>query len=172
MLQPNAEVFSHWYHLMESFQTSSLDFYKLVEEALARRNLPDIHWSRIDYKEGGLLSAKREYLRVKRKQFVFDVCAAPFGNGFFVSWWLGEIPSGLLGLCFLLAHIPIFGLFFAILIRVAVRPLTYYKMDTALMFQESVRLAVLEVIEGLRSEKGLRVLSPVESAPILKKLAA
>lgn len=172
MRQPNSEVFSHWYHLMEDFQTSSLDFYKSVEEALERRKVTDIRCARIDYKEGGMLSAKREYLRVKRKQFVFDVCAAPFGNGFFISWWLGEIPSGLLGLCYLLSAIPVLGLFFALLLRFVVRPLTFYKMDTALMFQETVRLAVLEVIEGLRSEKGLRVLSPVESAPILKKLAA
>ena len=172
MSRKNPEVFSHWYFLMEDFNTSALEFYRSVEQALERRGIPDLKYSRIDCQEGGLLSAKREYLRVKRKQFVFDICGAPFGNGFFVSWWLGEIPSGLAAICYTLSAIPILGLFFALLLRVIVRPLTYYKMDTALMFQESVRTAVVEVIDGLRSEKGLRVLSPVECAPRLKQLAA
>jgi hypothetical protein len=35
-----------------------------------------------------VFSAKREYLRVERGPFVFDICGAPFGTGFFVSSWL------------------------------------------------------------------------------------
>ena len=34
-----------------------------------------------------IASAKREYLRMQRGKYAFDICAAPFGNGFFVSWW-------------------------------------------------------------------------------------
>lgn len=172
MSRKNPEILSHWYFLMEDFNTSALEFYKSVEQALARRNVPNLKFVRIDCQEGGLLSAKREYLRVQRKEFVFDICGAPFGNGFFVSWWLGEIPSGLAAICYALSAIPIVGIFFALLLRLMVRPLTYYKMDTALMFQESVRTAVVEVIEEMRTQKGLRVLSPVEIAPRLKKLAA
>ena len=33
--------------------------------------------SRIDHREGGILSAKREYLRVRRKELIFDICARP-----------------------------------------------------------------------------------------------
>ena len=39
-----------------------------------------------------LASANRQYLRMHRGKHAFDICAAPFGNGFFVSWWLTEPP--------------------------------------------------------------------------------
>src|SRR3989344_80720 len=83
-------VMSHWSNLIENLQASPLEFYGLVECAIRNRNIPEASTSRVDWQEGGLLSAKREYLRVSRGKNIFDVCGAPFGNGFFVSWWLGE----------------------------------------------------------------------------------
>lgn len=82
------EIVSHWHHLVDDFNTSVLDFYEAVEEAVGRRAIPDAQTSRVDFKEGTIVSAKREYLRVSRGQVSFDICAAPFGNGFFFSWWL------------------------------------------------------------------------------------
>ena len=41
-----------------------------VEKALAVRQIPDASVTRVDWKEGGLLSARREYLRVQRERFV------------------------------------------------------------------------------------------------------
>ena len=87
-----SNIISHWHHPIENFQTSPLDFYALVEQALRPRQIPDISTSRVDWKEGGLLSARREYLRVKRGKLAFDICAAPFGTGFFFSSWLAEVP--------------------------------------------------------------------------------
>jgi hypothetical protein len=49
-------------------------------------------------------------------------------------------------------------------------PRTYYKMDTALMFQESIRRAVLEVIDEMTKSKGLRALSESERKPIMNDL--
>lgn len=37
-------------------------------------------------------------------------------------------------------------------------PLTYYRLDTAMMFRDSIQSAVKEVINELREEKGLRLL--------------
>jgi hypothetical protein len=99
--------------------------------------------SRITWKEGGLLSAKREYLRVRRKEFVFDVCAAPFGKGFFFSWWLGEIPSGFLQF---ISLIPFIGPIVLWIVHHLIKPTTYYKLDTAYMFQKAVHATVMEVI--------------------------
>jgi len=87
-----ANVVSHWDQLIENFQTSSLEFYNAVEQAVTNRAVPETHWSRIEHKEGGLASANRQYLRMHRGKYAFDICAAPFGNGFFVSWWLTEPP--------------------------------------------------------------------------------
>ncbi len=151
---------AHWDHLIENLQTSALEFYTAVEQAVASRELPGAKLLRVDYKEGGVFSAKREYLRVKRKRLIFDVCGAPFGSGFFVSWWLGE--KGWLAL---LAEIPVLAPLFGFLVR----PFTYYKMDTALMFQEAIHRSVLDVLDGMTEAKGLRALTELERKPILRE---
>lgn len=86
----SATVLSHWYKLLEDFQMSSMEFYAAVEEAVKRRAVPNIEISRVEWSEGGLFTAKREYLRIARGRHVFDVCGAPFGTGFFVSSWLAR----------------------------------------------------------------------------------
>jgi hypothetical protein len=83
-------VFAHWHTLVEGFQTSSLEFYEAVEAAVRKREIPDLRFSRVEYHESGVLSALRIYQRIERKKLAFDVCAAPFGTGFFFSWWLTE----------------------------------------------------------------------------------
>jgi len=154
-------VLSHWYHLFEGMQESPQRFYTLLEQSLERRQIPNINRSRIDYSEGGIFSAKREYFRVRRKEHLFDICAAPFGaNAFFVSWWLGEAPGFLWEL---VLKIPFLG---QALLKMF-RPYTYYRLDSALMFQELVRSAVLEVIDQLTEAKGLRALSELDRKPIL-----
>jgi hypothetical protein len=45
--------------------------------------------------EGGLLSARRQYLRLKRERLVFDICAAPFGTSYFFSFRSVELPLGI-----------------------------------------------------------------------------
>jgi hypothetical protein len=87
-----ANVISHWDQLFENFQASSQEFYRSFEQAVEGRSVPEIHSARVEHKEGNLVSAKREYLRMHRGKFAFDICAAPFGNGFFVSWWFTEPP--------------------------------------------------------------------------------
>jgi hypothetical protein len=85
-------VLAHWATLIDGFQTSSLEFYGAVEAALSRREIPTIRFSRVDYQESGVLSNRREYLRVTRHHLRFDICAAPFGTGFFFSWWQVRPP--------------------------------------------------------------------------------
>lgn len=47
-------------------------------------------------------------------------------------------------------------------------PATYYRYDTALMFQELVHGALLEVIDTLLEGKGLRALSPEDRKPVTR----
>ncbi len=114
-----AILLAHWYHLIEGLQTSSLGFYQGIEQALGHRAVPDTATARTDYRESGFLSAKREYLRITRGAQAIDICAAPFGTGFFVSWWLGEarpgplIPTVAL-LAVLIVDFRIFGAFFGL----------------------------------------------------------
>lgn len=86
------EFHSHWPKLIENLTFPQCDFYGRVEEALAQRLVPELIVSRVDWAEGGPLSPRREYLRLTRERLEFDICAAPFGTGFFVSIWLREKP--------------------------------------------------------------------------------
>lgn len=208
-------VLSHWSTLIENLQTSPLTFYSAVESALTRRQIPATQNSRVDYKEAGLMSAQREYLRVKRETLVFDICAAPFGTGFFFSWWFAEetpslnpllkvlslvallVASGLainwlgfiLGLV-LLAVALVFALWISSemasqgtwndsvvralpligrLYEWLFKPGTYYRIDSMQMFQQAVHNAVLEVIDQMTTEKGVRALSESDRKPTMHK---
>ncbi|MBI5434902.1 MAG: hypothetical protein HZA52_18865 [Planctomycetes bacterium] len=154
MLGSEVDVFSHWYHLVDGLEQSSQAFYTALAEELEARRIPDLHLSRVEFAEGAILSGKREYLRVKRKDHTFDVCAAPFGRGFFVSWWLFAVPGCIGGL-------PIIGAFF--------RRDTYYTHDTALMFQSAVHGAVTDTLDRVSAGKGIRALSEFERKPILRE---
>lgn len=215
----NAGVQSHWNTLIENLETSSLSFYEKVEAAVAERRLPEVSTERVTHKEGGIASANRTYLRVKRGKLSFDICGAQYGTGHFFSWWLIEQPpkhavligcvlllvlsvvlvrivfssgiiTGLLlfaggtaTITFLARHLvgestgfeifddtvlampligPVYGHLF--------RPVTYYSIDTRMMFQQSIHRAITSVINGLTEEHGLRCLSPDELRPVERNL--
>ena len=224
-------VISQWSQLIEHFQGSSQEFYKGFERAVVERAIPQTQWTRVEHKEGGLASGKREYLRTHRGKHAFDICAAPFGTGFFVSWWFTEPPlrfgflytlafivgvgiaanfavaigfgigaalSGLafgtiLGGCFGALGIPILLWLLGNALRHgAIRgdstvlampiigwiyekifaPPTFYSMDTAMMFQQAVHNAVLEVVDCMTADNGIRALTEAERKPIMKRFAA
>lgn len=185
----------HWSKLLEGLTASPLDFYGAVEAAVERREIPDCRLSRVDWREGGALSAKREYLRAERGEFLIDVCGAPFGNAFFASSWLCAprpkiakaiaaavaalmllgyavqaergMTTGLLAIAALvfLLGVVIFGF---------VRPLyfpprlTYYRVDTGEMFYQAIHDSVLEVIDSLSTAQGVRLLSESERKPVMR----
>jgi hypothetical protein len=93
MLHHFKDPLGHWNAFFDDFATSPLDFYKEVETAVAARGLPDVTISRVEYRQAGVLSDRREYLRVRRERLVFDICAAPYGKGFFFSWWFLDYPA-------------------------------------------------------------------------------
>lgn len=162
MSQESNEVIAHWYTLIENFHASSQQFYERVAVAIEQRKVPDARVSRFQWSEGGLLSAKREYLRITRKDFFFDICAAPFGTGFFVSWWLTQMPRGCLFTTMM--QIP----FLNVIAAVFSPTFTHYKIDTALMFQSATHSAVMEVIDSITASQGIRSLSEGERKPLLK----
>lgn len=95
--QPD-NVLSHWYVLTDGIQFSAQDFYGSVEDELAARKVPRLKSTRVEFSEGGLVSDKRTYLRLARERYAFDVCAAPFGTGYFFSLRLVEKPRSWLQL--------------------------------------------------------------------------
>lgn len=81
------EVVSHWHHSVENFNTSTLEFFVGIEATLNEKLAP-VKTERVVFRESGVLSDKREYLRVSYARYSFDIGAAPFGKDFFFSWWL------------------------------------------------------------------------------------
>ena len=221
-MRKHPEVEGHWHTHVEGFSTSALDFYTLVKAGIARRKIPDLKITQVEWYESGLGSAKRVYLRVSRENLNFDICAAPFGNGYFFSWWLARIPQLLLDLGFLLAAALLGGLlvvfmmkgggegcggclgfflapvlFFGALLalgafvrfgdqgleptvlsmpitgflyQLVFRPVTYFNEDTAIVFRDTVHGAVLEALESLTAQHGLRALAPEERKPVVRNL--
>jgi len=93
-----SSIISHWYAAVDGVQFSANDFYESILDDLATQKLPKLSSSQIEYHEGGALSDKRVYLRLARERFAFDICAAPFGTGYFFSIRFVEKPRSWLRL--------------------------------------------------------------------------
>ena len=115
----SGEVVSHWHHSVENFNTSTLEFFSAVEATL-REKLAPVRGARVDYRESGILSDKREYLRVSYARYSFDIGAAPFGKDFFFSWWLvRRLPdASLVAGCLGIISIPILYIILAKIVGV------------------------------------------------------
>ena len=81
------------YTLIDGFETSTDAFYQSIEDELQARQVPGLELMRLDFREGGPLSAKRDYLRMRRERLTFDLCSAPFGTSWFFSYRFCEIPA-------------------------------------------------------------------------------
>ncbi len=154
---------SHWNTLIDNFNFSSEEFYKLLQTELQSQGINNINIEKVSLKEGNALSSKRIYLRVLWKNYQYDICGAPFGKGFFISWWLLTKQSQAE---LLIAKIPFIGLW---LVR-KLYPVTYYKIDTASMFMTYANASVQKVIKEITEEKGVRALSESEQKPILNDI--
>ena len=88
---------SHLFTPLAEFSYSPQEFYLAIERELDARKVPGLKRSRVNFHEGGMLSDKRLYLRLARERYAFDVCAAPFGVGYFFSVRMVELPRPLLG---------------------------------------------------------------------------
>lgn len=218
-------IFAHWSKLIENFQVTPSQFYDLLVKAIKQRNIPDTTIESVLWSEGGVFTAKREYLRVRRNEYTYDICGAPFGTGFFISSWLIRSPKNLLIafgtlLALLFGTFILWAIFFSIflaiplptairvagsivgilmypLIVIAVgiairqgiipieqtildiplfgylytlifQPITYYRIDSMIVFHEMMHSVLMQAVEELTKEKGLFVLTESDRKPILK----
>lgn len=153
---PVSNVISHWSHFFKSFSLSSNDFYGELEKSLNSHEMPHSQVQRTTHKEGGLLSASREYLRIKHGDIVFDVCAAPFGKDFFISWWLYESAGTMRTI---LSNTKV-GNFLND--RAAKR--TFYQIDEEDMFRSCVHECILETVTKVTEGKGTVQLTDADKA--------
>jgi hypothetical protein len=240
------------------FQPSGQEFYARVEQLLAEQDYANAHVSRVTWPEGGVLSARRQYLRVTRLGFRLDLCMGHFGSGSFVSWWLvrplarwywvafwaavtvalwtgilvaetlffrvlseASAASDVLGrvaanagsladlltfgavLLFLasvflvpivLFVVPLVGVLWAYeaLVHLGIAevqdisavpifgwlydrlfcPVSYYRLDTGIMFEEAVHGAVLTALDEMTRAQAARCLTEQERRPVMHNLLA
>jgi hypothetical protein len=155
-----AKILSHWDGSFENFQASPLEFYDRVEQAIIDRGVSGIKLSRVTRREGPRWASRREYLRVERKELVFDICAAPSGNDLSLSWWLGQKPPSLL------SETPFFGALFGLFRGET----TYYEADMQVLFQRAVHESVLKVAAELTREAGInRRWASDERIPLMRE---
>ena len=150
-----SETIGNWSHLFADMQHDPEEFYRLVTEILTERQVPDFTTTSRNLKEGNILSHQRIYLEVTRGDYVFHICAAPWGTGFFFSWWLRFKHPSIVG-------------------RRTTHALpddTYYKADTDNMFRTSVHHSVLEAIDRLTETKGIKGLTELERKPDMRGMA-
>lgn len=152
-LSKKSDVVGNWSHLFPNMEHDPEEFYKLVEEMLAEREVPDIKTGRKIFKQGGLLSHQRLYLKVSRGDYIFHICAAPWGTGFFFSWWVRKVSPYLSRLNSKVAQYH-----------------TYYQLDTNAMFRTSVHQSVLAAIDRLTKAKGVKGLTELERKPDLRTI--
>jgi hypothetical protein len=137
------------------FQFSSQQFYTVLEEKIKQREMPSLTVSRVIHKEGGLFSSDRIYLRIARGHLIYDVCAAPYGNGFFVSSWQGKTLHLRRRL---IAAIPVFGE----KLEKAFYSQTYFQADTEAMFHGGVHSCLQSAIDTLTASYGIRPITEAD----------
>lgn len=138
---------SNWKHFYDGIQFSSTAFYEQVEAGLRDRKIEGLNYGQESFLQSHILSAKRVYLRITKHEYIFYICAAPFGTGMFVSWWLCIEDERWIN------RIPILS-------KLAGKDRnnkTFYQMDTEAMYQSAIHSTVVEVADGITAEKGFRL---------------
>lgn len=131
-----AIIFSHQEEVFPDTIFSTQAFYNAIETSLAEKELPGLHCKRFLMRMKGLFSPKREYLRIRYKHNVVDVCAAPYVHDFFVSWREGKLKR--------LSLFP------------WRRSRTFYEEDTEAIFPLTIRTAIRHGITSMQQNQGER----------------
>jgi hypothetical protein len=156
----------HWHQSIEGLKGTTRDFYEAVEATIREQNLPDVNIAVVAFQEAGVFSDRRDYLRIRRGEHLFDLCVAPFGNSFFVSSWFCERPRIFLDF---LSSVPFFGWLARGWARLFL-PVTYYKVDSALLFQSAVHECVLHVLDRMIADQGLEPLVDSARKPVMREV--
>jgi hypothetical protein len=147
---------SNWRHYFTELGMPAKEFFDQVKASVDRTGIPDIEFSTVIYRQGGIFSPEREYFRISRNEYVIDICASPFGKAFFVSYWKGKTKGGFL------SRIPIIRT----LLGKDINYKTYYQLDTEAMFNDAMHSCITGVCEEIAISKGIRGVSELERQPV------
>ena len=130
--------------LVERFNYSPREFYVLLAKALEERRVPGLEAGVVKLFESVYGSSKRLYMTVARERFVYYVCAAPYGTGFFFSWRLVDErrPAKWFVAAFILLNI-VTGILSSALMSPTIRLLTALNFDAQSLSQIALWLPSL-----------------------------
>lgn len=151
---------SRWSYRIPNFNYSTDEFYEQLAIGIDAQKIDGCYHKVVLEKEGGMLSASRKYFKVTWKEYEFFMCAAPFGNGFFLSWWLFVQPRSGNKI-----RIPIIGS----ILNAGVEDVTMYQLDTAEMFMGYCHDVMLAKVKNITKDTGI-TLSEASTKPILKDI--
>lgn len=144
-------IASSWNQYIEGLDYTSNEFYKSVEQKLKAKKVKGIGFSHVMISNYGALSSKRKYLRITYEDITHEISFFPASLGMFASSWSYR---PIVGMEALLYAIPYIGPW----LHKQVFPETYYVKDNRAMMQTFVQTALLEVIDEITEQKGLRKL--------------
>lgn len=156
LINRTVENHQRWQHSFD-FEFSAEEFYQSVQEAITKRQIPDVKFSRVKYSQSGMFGNSREYLHIVKDEFVYDICAAPYGTGFFVSMWYVEKPSVTKKLG---RKVPA--------LQALVDTKSYYQIDTEAMAKAAIHTGFDAAIDELVNAKGARALGAGERSSAFK----
>lgn len=142
------KLLGNWEHTVLGLQYSVQDFYRALEIVIRNMQIPNIKIEYVTYPESGVFSPRRIYQRIIRKDIYFDICAAPLGINFFVSYRLFQ-KQGFLGNLFV--KVPVIG----DMVKGA-RTKTLYEEDIVKNLQKIVQECVLKTLNEITNPKGIR----------------
>ena len=150
------DAIKNWRHHFKQFHIPALDVYAAIERNIQELGIPDVTCSRIKAFEHGIFSAQREYLSVDCKNYKFHICSAPFGIDSYVSWWLRVKDESLLrqGYAKLLPSLAKYR--------------SYYHLDTEHLLIECIHEAIINAIDEISTQKGIRRLTEQERRLVIQ----
>lgn len=142
---------SPWQHFFDGLELSTQEFYTKVEAAIRDRKV-NVDFAKESFLQSHIFSARREYLRISKGEYVFFICAAPFGTGTFISQWLCVTKEDMLN------RIPVLN-------KLAGKDRedkSFYQVDTEAMYRMLIHSALLSVIDEITNAKGVRGLTDIQ----------
>ena len=162
-MKSKKEVLNHWNILIHNLGYSSQEFYKKLNTELDSQKISGLKFKTSEKKTSSILSHKRLYATITYDGYVYDVCAAPFGESFFVSYWMQGTLNPMENF---VSRIPFLGkrlvkLFF---------PVTFYRIDTSNMFHSLMHETIIELVNTISQENELETLTDQQTTPKMKNL--
>ncbi len=155
------ELTNHWNYLIQGLSYSTQDYYSKLETLLKEQGIENIQLKTKNINIGGVGSQKRLYLNIQWKEFTYEVCSAPFGNSYFISYWAFQKPNKLKQA---ISKIPLIGFLLVKLFA----PETYYKIDTRNMFHSLVHQCVTDIADEISKENNIEVMNSTQKVPQMK----